>query len=267
VTALSVIGNISRDLAVYPDGRRYELLGGAALHVAQAAARIGLASAPVSVIGPDLDWIRGDSRLASLDLTHVKVAPGQSCAFRLSYTAEGKLAAADCSFGVAELLTGHCLSVIGRHDWYHVCCRRPLDVHAVLDHLVKAELKFSVDFHLTSPRELISVAVPFLPQAAAIFVNTVEFTTLGALMDPARLAAVAVSDGPHEVMLLRYGRITAITQPPRVFPVEVTGAGDVLAGTFLAVTAQGLSDGDALRAAVTAAAQSIGAPGLAIAGS
>ena len=86
MSELAVLGNISRDLAIYPDGRQFELIGGAALHVAQAASRAGLAAAPVSVIGADLGWIRGDPRLARLDLTSVKVVPGPSCAFTLTYT-------------------------------------------------------------------------------------------------------------------------------------------------------------------------------------
>jgi sugar/nucleoside kinase (ribokinase family) len=266
VTALSVIGNISRDLAVYPGGRRYELLGGAALHVAQAASQAGLVGAPVSVIGRDLDWIRADPRLASLDLTHVKVAPGPSCAFRLSYTADGKLVSTECSFGVAELLTSHCLTAIGHHDRYHVCCRRPLDVRAVLGRLVSSGLTFSADFHLASVSDLFRTAVPFLPHAAVVFVNAAEFATLSALMDVACLAALVVSDGPCEARLLRYGCVTTTAQPAHVIPVEVTGAGDILAGTFLAATMRGLSDDGALREGVTAATQSIRAPGLAVAG-
>ena len=57
---LGVIGNISRDQAIYAGGRHVKLLGGAALHVALAATRAGLPSAPVAVIGSDLGWIRDD---------------------------------------------------------------------------------------------------------------------------------------------------------------------------------------------------------------
>ncbi len=84
MSGLAVIGNISRDLAVYPGGRRFELLGGAALHVARAAARAGIASAPVSVIGADLAWVRTDPRLAGLDFTNVKVVPGRSLGHHVS---------------------------------------------------------------------------------------------------------------------------------------------------------------------------------------
>lgn len=266
MTALAVIGNISRDLTIYPDGREYELLGGAAFHVAQGAIHAGLAAAPVSVIGSDLAWIKDDPRLAGIDLRQVKVAYGPSCAFRLSYAGTGQLATIDCSFGAAEALTRHALSAIGYHDAYHACCRRPLDVGAVLARLVAAELAFSADFHLASAGELIAAAAPYLSAAAAVFTNAAEFATLSQLVDPAALRAVVISDGPGPVTLLRRGRVTATIRPPHASQVEVTGAGDTLTGAFLAATARGLEDDAALRAAVSAATLSVQAPGLGIAG-
>jgi sugar/nucleoside kinase (ribokinase family) len=264
VNVLAVLGNISRDQAIYPDGRRFDLLGGAALHVARAGHRTGMACALVSVIGTDLDWIRGDPRLAGLDLSYVATRAEPSCAFTLTYTAVGMLASISCSFGAAESLTGHCLTAIGRHGEYHVCCRRPLDVATVLGRLARDGLAFSADFHLASAGELIRAALPFLPLASAVFVNTAEFTTLAALIDPARLAAVVVSDGPREARLLRHGHVTAAIQPPGAPLVEATGAGDSLAGTFLAAQAAGLGDHAALRSAVLAATQAIQVPGLII---
>jgi sugar/nucleoside kinase (ribokinase family) len=266
VSVLAVVGNISRDLAIYPDGSQFELLGGAALHVARSAARAGLTSALISVIGADLDWIRSDPRLADLDLTHVKVVSRPSCAFRLTYAAGGRLAGIDCSYGAAESTADHFLTAIGHSDQYHVCCRRPLDIRPVLGHLANARLKFSADFHLASADELICAAAPFLLQATAVFVNEAEFAILRALIDPARIAAVVITDGPREATLLRYGRAATTVRPPRTFAVEVTGAGDILAGTFLASVTHGLSDNEALQAAVSAATQSVTAPGLAIPG-
>jgi sugar/nucleoside kinase (ribokinase family) len=264
VSVLAVLGNISRDKAIYPDGRRFGLLGGAALHVARAAHRAGMACALVSVIGADLDWIRSDPRLASLDLSEVAIREEPSCAFTLTYTATGTLASIDCSFGAAESLTSHCLTAIGHHSQYHVCCRRPLDVASVLGRLARDGLTFSTDFHLASADELIQAALPFLPLASAVFVNTAEFTTLAALIDPARLAALVISDGPREATLRRHGHITAAIQPPGALLVEATGAGDSLAGTFLAAQAAGLGDPAALQSAVLAATQAIQVPGLII---
>lgn len=264
MSVLAVLGNISRDQAIYPGGRRFGLLGGAALHVARAACRAGMSCALVSVIGADLDWIRGDPRLAGLDLSHVATREEPSCAFTLTYAATGTLASIDCLFGAAESLTSHCLTAIGHHGQYHVCCRRPLDAATVLGRLARDGLAFSADFHLASAGELIRAALPFLSVASAVFVNTAEFATLAALIDPARLAAVVVSDGPREARLMRHGRITAAIQPPGARVAEATGAGDCLAGTFLAARAAGLGDHAALRSAVLAATQAIQVPGLII---
>jgi sugar/nucleoside kinase (ribokinase family) len=257
MATLSVIGNISRDLAVYPDGRTHELLGGAALHVARSAARSGLTSAPISVIGRDLGWIGDDPRLADVDLTCVKVVNGPSCSFRLIYNAAGKLAETESSFGVAKLLTDHCLTALGRDGLYHVCCRRPLDVGTVLGRLATAGQRFSVDFHLASIGHMVSVATPFLADAQIVFVNAAEYLTLSSSMDPAHLAVVVISNGPDEARVLRFGRTTAAIRPPNVSPVELTGAGDVLAGVFLAGWTRGLGDAVALRDAVAAATRSV----------
>jgi len=239
------------------------MLGGAALYVARAAARAGLATAPISVIGSDLGWIRGDPRLRGLDLSDVKEVPGQSCAFRIMYTSGGELTSVGCSYGVTESLTDHCLSVIGHHERYHVCCRRPLRVGAVLRRLATAGLTFTVDFHITSADELIRAAAPFLPDAVAIFVNATEFSILTTVLDPSRLATVVISDGPHEAVVLRQGRTAASIRPPWTLPVDVTGAGDTLAGTYLATVSRGLRHADALEAATVAASQSVGTAGIA----
>jgi sugar/nucleoside kinase (ribokinase family) len=260
--ALGIIGNISRDLAVYPGDRRVELLGGAALHVGLAASRAGLASAPIAVIGTDLRWLQKDPRLADMDMHYVKTSPGTSCAFRLSYDEGGQLADTNCSYGVAVGLTNHALEVLGQHRRYHVCCRRPLDVPAVLDRLVKAGIPFSADFHVASAPAVLPAAAAALPRTSIVFVNVAEFAVLIEVADPAHLPAVVISDGPRPATMLRRGRVVARVTPPVACPIEVTGAGDILAGTFLAGSACGLGDEAALQAAVRAAAESVSGPGL-----
>jgi hypothetical protein len=132
MSSLGVVGNISQDWAYYSDGRVYKTLGGAALHVALAAAQAGLRAAPVAVVGDDLTWVMDDDRFSLIDLTSVRVRSGPSCVFHLCYDAAGQLGDVECDYGVSTSLTAHALSVIGLHDQYHVCCRRPLDVPRVL---------------------------------------------------------------------------------------------------------------------------------------
>lgn len=263
---LGVIGNISRDVVSYPDGRRFALLGGAALHVALAASQAGLVAAPVAVIGDDLAPLMHDRRLATLELTSLKVVPEKSCTFHLSYDQDGQIAVAECDFGAAAQLTEHALSVLRFHDRYHVCCRRPLDVTLILNRLVSNSHQFSVDFYLTSTEDLIPAAATVLPNASTVFVNIAEFHVLAAAIDPARLPAIVVSDGPRPVTLLRHGQVVTAVHPPRATAAEVTGAGDTLAGTFLAATERGLGDTDALQAAVRAATMAIRNPGISVTG-
>lgn len=261
---LGVIGNISRDRAIYPGGRQRELLGGAALHVALAATRAGLPSAPVAVIGGDLGWIRDDVRLADMNLSCVEVTFGRSCSFRLNYDGSGHLTDTGSSFGVAANLTRHALNVLGQHRSYHVCCRRPLDVPKVLGRLVDAGIPFSIDYHLASAAVMMSATDAAVTHASVVFVNAAEFATLGRVIDPGRLRAIVISDGPRPVIMLRSGRVVASVLPPRARVIEVTGAGDTLAGAFLAACAGGLGDQAALETAVSAAAEAVSGPGLVI---
>lgn len=261
---LGVIGNISRDMSVYPSGSSFGLLGGAALHVSLAAARAGLTAAPVAIIGTDLAWITSDARLGRLDMSTVKVVPGASAAFRLTYDDADRVTGTDTSFGVAEALTGHALSVLNAraHMRWHVCCRRPLGAPSILSRLADTGTPFSVDFHVASAAAIMPSVAAILLRASAIFVNAAEYAILSRSAEPGSLPLVVVSDGPRAAAVLRYGQTTARAVPPATAPIEVTGAGDTLTGTFLAAAARGASDADALEAAVAAAADAVASPGL-----
>jgi sugar/nucleoside kinase (ribokinase family) len=202
-----------------------------------------------------------------VDLSCVKVVPGESCAFRLAYDDDGCLISTEASFGVSAALTSHALGVLAeptsRQAW-HVCCRRPLAVPSVLARLAGTGMPFSADFHLASAGTVMPAARMLLPRASAVFVNAAEFAILCQVVDPVELPLVVVSDACRPATVLRYGQIAASVAPPPVTVAEVTGAGDTLAGTFLAAAARGLGDGDALQAAVTAASAAVSGPGLTI---
>jgi sugar/nucleoside kinase (ribokinase family) len=251
---LAVIGNISIDHTHHP-GRHLRLLGGAGLHTALAAHRAGIAAAPVAVIGEDLEHVRADPRLSGLDLGTVLTSSGPSCRFDLSYDHEGNLSGLTADYGVADGLTEHALARIaaGLSGAVHVCCRRPLDAGAVLAALTATDRRFSVDFFVSSAEEMIGSAAEFLPTARAVFANAAEYDLLIAAVPAHLLQAVIVTDGPRPAQLLRRGRLTAQARPPAAVPIEVTGAGDTLAGTFLAAWTAGAGDAEALRAAVAAA--------------
>jgi len=255
VSRLGVVGNISIDHSHRAGLPGLTSIGGAALHVSLAAARTRFGCRPLSVVGHDLEVIRHDSRLAGLDLSGVKILPGTSAVFTLTYDRDGVLVNVEADYGASTRLTDHALEQIRARgdDSYHVCCRRPLDIGTVLDALVLAARPFSVDFFLSSAAESIAAAAGALPLAQVVFANAAEYELLTDAVPASALRDVVVTDGPRPAQLIRSGRRVARALPPRVDPVDVTGSGDTVAGTFLAARATGLDDAVALECAMRAA--------------
>ncbi|GAA3168673.1 MULTISPECIES: PfkB family carbohydrate kinase [Streptomyces] len=261
MTRLDVIGNVSQDVTRYPDDRGGARLGGAALFVALAAARAGRPAAPVCVLGEDLAHVPRTPGLAGLDWSAHGEAEGTSTRFDLRYDLQGELTDVRTDYGVAERLTHHALAHVDRHPGgqYHVCCRRPLDAAAVLDQLVHRGATFSVDFFLPSAEDMIRLVAPWLNGASTVFVNAAEYRLLQAVTDAAALPEVVVTDGPRAARVLAFGRQTASVIPPSRAPREVSGAGDTVAGTFLAHRSRGATPARALAEAVEAAARFVAA--------
>lgn len=134
-----------------------------------------------------------------------------------------------------------------------MCCRTPLNIGRILDALAGRNALFSADFILSSTATAIPAAARHLPHAQVVFVNAIEYEALSRAVPMEDLPAVVVSDGPRTARLYRHNELTASADPLPVAATRVTGAGDTLAGTFLAAVAAGLHDHDALRLAVTAA--------------
>ncbi|MGI5450515.1 PfkB family carbohydrate kinase [Streptomyces sp. CA-243310] len=266
VERLDVIGNISRDRTRYPDRRGGYRLGGAALFLSLAAARAGRRAAPVCVLGDDLAHLPESPVLGTLDWTARIQVEGASTTFDLEYDVHGELVGVGTEYGVAEGLTEHALRHVDQHPGgtYHVCCRRPLDVAAVLDRLAAYGSGFSVDFFLPSAEDMIRVAAPWLPKATTLFVNAAEYQLLEQVIDSGALPEVVVTDGPRAAVVHRFGRQVASAVPPPSPPREVSGAGDTLAGTFLAHRSQGATAAQALAEATSAAARYVAAPSLPI---
>ncbi|MER7467882.1 carbohydrate kinase family protein [Streptomyces sp. NPDC097981] len=264
MTRLSVIGNISRDLTSYPDGRRSHQLGGAALHTALAASHAGADTALVSVIGQDLAPLARSTGHPRLDWSMLCVAPESSAIFTLIYDEQDRLVSTEADYGAAAGLTSHAIGHIVDHvgDFFHLSLRRPLQPEPVLAQLVAQRAGYSVDLFLPSAADMIHDAGPWLPRAAVVFCNTAEYRLLAAACDPTELPLVAVTDGPSPARLLRHGRLIVEARPPQATPSEVTGAGDTFAGTFLARWLDGRPAAHALASAVHAAARHLTTPAI-----
>ena len=261
MTTLGVVGNLSRDTAVHPATTRH-LLGGAALHIALAATRAGLRAAPIAVIGPDLTGALTLPAIAELDLADIRIASEPSCRFRLRYDTQGVLLDLRATYGAARELTEHALQAAARYPHVHVCCRRPLDAHRMLDALAGRGQRFSVDFITSSATEIISAVADLLPSASIIFTNASEFEPLTQTVALDRLHTVTVTDGPRPVVVYRNGIPLARLAVAAATAVEVTGAGDTFTGTFLGAILLGQPEPAALALAVNAATGHITTAGI-----
>ncbi|MEV0928787.1 carbohydrate kinase family protein [Streptomyces spongiicola] len=266
VDRLDVIGNISRDLTRYPDHRGGARLGGAALFVSLAATKAGRPAAPVCVLGSDLAHLPQLPGLDALDWSARLQTNGTSTTFGLEYDLQGDLVEVRTDYGAAEALTEHALSHVSRRTQatFHVCCRRPLDVEAVLDRIANTTAPFSVDFFLPSAETMIRAAAPWLPAATTLFVNAAEYRLLNQAVDCSMLREVVVTDGPRAAVVHSFGRQVASAVPPPHHAHEVSGAGDTLAGTYLAHRSRGTAIAQALAKATAAAARYVAAPSLPI---
>ncbi|MFI0242827.1 PfkB family carbohydrate kinase [Streptomyces sp. NPDC016845] len=255
-----VIGNISLDHIHRPGHQPVRQLGGAALHLAVAAARTGLPVAPGAVLGRDLARLPHDPRLPALDWTLLHHAPQPSAAFTIHYDTADTVTAVDTAYGAAEHLTGHALHLIDRHPQaaFHISCRHPLHVAAVLPALAARGCPFSLDFHLPSAPQLIPAAAPWLHQATTIFVNAEEHTVLTLHAAPRSCREIVISDGPRPARAVLNGRaLPPVTPPVQPTVRQITGAGDTLAGTYLAHRTRGVPPPAALTHAVQAASHHI----------
>ncbi|WP_340375962.1 carbohydrate kinase family protein [Streptomyces sp. SS7] len=252
-----VIGNISLDHIHRPGHRPVHQLGGAALHLAAAAARAGLTAAPAAAVGDDLSTLADDTRLPSLDWSLLHHAREPSAVFTIRYDETETVTAVATDYGAAGHLTAHALHVIDRHPRavFHVSCRHPLDVPTVLAALTAQGCAFSLDFHLPSAPQVIPAATPWLHHATTIFVNAQEYALLSHHTGrPSPCPETVITDGPRPARVLAHRDAPRPVAPAAVPTVrQITGAGDTLAGAYLAHRARHLPPAAALDLAVQAA--------------
>ncbi|MCQ8773083.1 hypothetical protein [Streptomyces telluris] len=112
---IAVIGNISRDLIRRPGREACEQLGGAALHMALAAARAGHRVAPVAVVGADLAQLPTVLALQNLDWSTLTTlpAPSASAAFDITYDPQGHVTTCHSTYGASGHLTRQALAHVG----------------------------------------------------------------------------------------------------------------------------------------------------------
>ena len=239
---LVVLGHVSIDTIVFPDGRRVDMPGGAAAAVATSAALAGAKVGLVTKIGEDFPRMWLEKLARYVDVRGVQILPGKTIHIWVIYREDGSVES-PVEIGVAERMgeTPIPEDYLGAKI-FHIA---PIPPEEQLKALNRLEGKMiSLDFnptyygtYLRRPelvRELVS-------RSHVVFPNEREAKLITGLKDARKAAEELYSWGAELVVITRGERGVLVYDGNYhefpALPVEVvdpTGAGDAFAGGFLA---------------------------------
>jgi sugar/nucleoside kinase (ribokinase family) len=209
----------------------------------------------VAQLGQDFDL--ASLQLLCVDMQGVAIRPGTSATFFIDQFADGSLSFRSDLGVAAEPDFGSFPALYSRARYVHLGTAPPRQQLAWLGFLRDQGLRAQISVDMFEP---FVAAEPgtcrqICDQADLIFLNEAEYRAL-----------YHGCPGPSAPTLLKRGRVGAefivdgarhrVPAPP-VDEVDPIGAGEILAGAFLALRARGLPEDRALSYAVAAATQSV----------
>ncbi len=235
---LGVIGNISWDTVSYREGPTNSFWGGAALNISLSASYSGKKPMLISVVGTDASALVSEIE-NQIDITRVKISDGKTCHFEIRYSKNGIIEDVICDFGVANLLDLHFHKLHIPLAHYHICCRKPLSPAQAIQRVFEKSFPFSLDFVLSSAQQQMMQVSMWIKHAKYVFVNFQEFEILRDIVDICDIKMMIVTSAGEPVRVLRSGHeVLCLSCPSKEF-LDVTGAGDVFIGAFLASQLKG----------------------------
>ncbi|NJF25841.1 carbohydrate kinase family protein [Thermococcus sp. Bubb.Bath] len=247
---LVVIGHISIDTLVFPDGRRVTMPGGAASGVATAAALAGAKVGLVTKVGEDFpgEWLQKLSSV--LDVRGIQILPGKTIHIHMIYHEDGSVDA-PVEMGVAQRMgeTPIPKEYINAKV-FHISPIPPEEQLKLLNRLKGKRV--TLDFNPTYKEEYLQnrkLLREIVSRTEIVFPNEREaimITGAGDVKEAARVLhdwgtkIVVITRGEEGVLIydgLFYGFPALSINPEEI--VDPTGAGDAFAGGFLARYSRG----------------------------
>lgn len=257
---LIFIGHTNIDINITPHGKTV-LPGGAAYFGAIAASRILKPVGLVTRIGNDFD--------AAFLLQHVlpqgvkKISDKNSTTSTNIYFSETDLTDRDM-----KLTMGVSADIVPDDfpkEWFksakyiHISTMPPLQQYPFISflrkHAPQAKLSIDTDVYLLKDEETIKLVERNLSLADIIFANRVEYKILKVVIEKGNEAIVKMDE--DGAMYMKDKKVLATSKAKKVTPIDVTGAGDIFAGTFLACRTKGESVEKSLQEATNAATESV----------
>ncbi|MBA2807374.1 carbohydrate kinase family protein [Streptomyces sp. KM273126] len=234
--------------------------GGVAANSAVACARQGVTTALLAVVGDDVLGAYAIDFLAArgVDVTGVTTTPGMTavsvCTLaeedgekRLVYTSSVS------QYPPPERLRDAELDGV---DWIHTSCLDPEAAAVLAERARAADIPRSIDLEPSALAHGAEALAPALYEAEVVFLNeraTAEIGDIHAFCARHRLKLVVCTRGSHGAALTDGSSEITVAPPPTGPIVDTTGAGDCLAGVYIARSLSGSDPRSALRASVASA--------------
>jgi sugar/nucleoside kinase (ribokinase family) len=252
---LVIYGHAAFDVSVV-SGKTIRTLGGAAYYAAVGAAKVIRRVGVVTVIGADFPV--EELRLLEIDLLGVAAREGSSAVFYQEYDSEGTVRRFESHLNVCEDLSPQLIPTSYLEaQIFFVATAPPGQQASVLDGLKRACFRglVAIDTALPYIAEFQGLLRHFAGQIRIALVNGEEYRALDWV--PPDTVTLVVKHGPRGANL-RLAGVWVEVPAPRVETVRnTTGAGDILAGAFLAGVASGDDPRTALVKGVDLATKSV----------
>jgi sugar/nucleoside kinase (ribokinase family) len=267
---LVFLGYCNVDENFYPDGRLERLPGGAAYFGALAASKFFQPVRLVTRLGNDFDESFFKGRVDPDGLIRMSdVGAGRSVHHYLSDT-DPTARTVTLHSGADQFLEPTDLP----DEWWddlaflHVATMPPTRQLKFIEAFSERNRAGGSTRSITSDTELSFLSNAQHLEALKHWIRMIDLVFLN--RHEAAFAQELLPVIPHVVVkrdadgaeLLEYGKVVASATAAKVQVVDATGAGDVLAGTFLASLATGLEKGAALQRAVDCATRKVSVSGL-----
>lgn len=238
--------------------------GGVAANSAVACARQGVATALLAVVGDDVLGAYATDFLAArgVDVTGVTTTPGMTavsvCTLaedgekRLVYTSSVSQSPPPERLREAEL---------DGVDWVHTSCLDPEAAAVLAERARAAGIPMSIDLEPAALAHGTKALAPALHGAEVVFLNESVTASIGdvhAFSAQHRLKSVVRTRGLRGAVLTDGSGEITVTPSPTDRIIDTTGAGDCLAGVYIARSLSGADPHSALRAAVASATYACG---------
>ncbi|MFX0169504.1 MAG: carbohydrate kinase family protein [Candidatus Hodarchaeota archaeon] len=240
---LVVAGKLAIDELSFEGTPHRPVLGGAAAHVALAAATVGARVAIVSSIGDDFPAeFLAILQSKGIDLTGVVQRRGKSSHFWADFTKDGIMKSYGLHFGVGNRLSFRRFTQLVKNTQaVHLGILPPYQQRRILKRVHGQEKLLSMTTIFHQALRLRDEILPQLPLLDIMFLNAKEASFLTQTTDihiaiqklGEFVPLVIVTQGPKGCMVNHQGVIRHIAGYP-TNEVDTTGAGDSFAGAFLA---------------------------------